>query len=1020
MIHREPASRLLASLQAETQAHAYDAKRLLGPDVNYGRELLVALARRTGGWIGWEATSLRRIAGELAFLPLHASGVNVGSDVMIRVLVNRALDVAIEKNAVSRDFALLGRSVGFRQTLRDSVLELRVAGVTAGALARATLNGSPAREVAAVLREYEALLIDEHTTDSAGVFALALEHFDDQARYCLNGRLLLAPTLVERGLPGRLLARLIAFGAERLAGDDDAGAAATNTKSIDMFVAATPSDELREVFRRVTAEGRRWDDVEIVSTNVDTYGVALDVLCQQIGVGGTMLQGIPLARTRLGRTLERWFRWLDDGLPADLLREALEAGEIGANVDAEPVALARELRGLRVGWGRGRYEDAVQRLDAFGVEPDVHRRENESDDEYTARVASRRRSAAALRSLLVAVLAITPIVPERGSNTVLTSSVATLAASTLGWLALAQLHGPAELQTMERVCVRLEQLAELDGAETTFGAALATLRDTLGDVRAWPLLTSDSKPWSATGGMVHLTDIAHATTTDRARVFIVGLDSDATAGTSRQDPLIPDSVRAALGGDALSTTTQRRDDRALLLANALASLRGRVTVSYAATRSTEAGEAGPAPAMLRLRRQLDGDNNLSYADLRDRLRSPVSAVPERIAGVSELLDARDVWLDALSDGPILLNGETLVRECFRSLDAGISARIEARSPVLTQFTGMVSGAASALDPRNRPDRAISPSSLEKLAACPLSWFYHYGLGLRAPQDPEYDPDAWLDSAQRGTLLHEIFEEFATRFMNRREALASPVADDEMAEIADGIIERWREEVPPPGDVVLSREIAELKRAASSFLAMERDALATGDGGRWRHLEYAFGADDRLARYLLTDGSALSVKGRVDRIDEMADGRFLVIDYKTGKPAKYRKVAKLGRFNGGRQLQAAIYAGVLQDLLAGTVGRFEYRFPTERGQNQTVSYVSTELTEARPIVTQLLEHVRDGTFIPTTSADDCRYCDARPICRVTEDDYGSPISPRAKWAKENAQSLGAYSGMLERRSRDASS
>jgi len=1006
------ANRLLASLEAETRAHPYEPKRFVGPDVNYGRELLTALARRTGGWIGWEATSLRRSAGEIAFVPLHASGIEVGSDVKIRVLVNRSLDRAIAKKRVSREFAQLGRSVGFRQTLLDSVLELRVGAVTPSALAAATVDGSPAREVAAVLSEYESLLLEHGTTDSAGVFAAALENFDDQAKYCLGGRLLLAPLLAERGLPGAFLARLMSFGAQRL----DSDFAEVKAASVDMFVAATPSDELREVFRRVIAEGVRWDDVEIASTNVDTYGVALDVLCQQIGVGGTMSHGIPLARTRLGRILERCFTWLGDGLPADLLRQALEAGELGANMDVESVILARTLRELRIGWGRERYEAALTQLGEAEADPRMRQRVDEPDDDHFARVATGLRAAAALRSLLVALLGATPPVPERGSDTVVRSSVSALASAVLAWLALARMHGEAELQTLDRVRTRLQELAELDGGETTFGAALATLRDALGDVRAWPLLTSGSKPWSTAGGMVHLTDIAHAATTGRSRVFLVGFDSDATAGSSRQDPLIPDAVRAALGTDALSTTTQRREERARLIGGALASLRGRVTLSYAATRSADAGESGPAPEMLGLRRALENESTLSYADLRGRLGAPASAVPSRASGVSELLDARDVWLDALSAGAILLDGETLIRGRFQALDSGIRAHIEAQSPTLTQFTGMVPSAAAALDPRNRPARPISPSALEKLAACPLSWFYHYGLGLRSPDDPEYDPDAWLDAAQRGALLHEVFEQFATRFLARREAIATEAASEEMAAIADEIIARWRAEVPPPGDVVLEHEVNELRRAASSFLRMERDALADQDRGDWRYLEYAFGDDGRTAHYSLTDGTSVAIRGRVDRIDEMEAGWFRVIDYKTGGAGRYRKIAKLGLFNGGRQLQAAIYAGVLQELLNGTVARFEYRFPTERGQNQIIAYDSAELAEAHPIVTQLLEHVSKGTFIPTTSSDDCRYCDARAICRVNEDRYGKVSSSRAEWARDNAETIDAYTSMLERRTR----
>ncbi len=1058
-------SALLASLEAETVAHPREHKRLIGPDVNYGRELLVALARRTGGWIGWEATNLRRIAGDLAFVALHRTGTRVGSDIEIRVLINRAFDRAISDHSVGRDFALLGRSLGFRQALRDSVLELRIAGVLPDALQSATVRGAPAREVAAVMRAYDAVLRETGATDSAGVFRLGLEHFDDQARYCLDGQLMLSPTMVERGLPGELLRRLIAFGARTLDGDAAVGVSpprnsaihhtaaqmdarivprrsifawtatsATPSESderldahavsIDMFAAATPSDELREVFRRVVAEGLRWDDVEIVTTDVDTYGVALDVLCQRLDVGGTMLHGIPLARTRLGRALERWFAWLDTGLSADLLREALEAGEIGAEINAEPTALARELRALRIGWGRARYDDAVSQLEARAVAMRVSQRSDEPDDEYHERVASRQHTAAALRSLLLSLLRAAPDVPQRGDDAVVMSSVSRLAGATIAWLALANLHGASENQTADRVRTRLDALAELDDSSTTFGSALAALRDALSDVRAWPLLTNESKPWSAAGGMVHLTDIAHAGTTGRPRVFVVGLSADATSGSGRQDPLIQDSVRSAIAGGVLSTVGDRREERAFLLSAGLASLRGRVTLSYATAASLEASEAAPAPVLLQVQRLLERDGTLSYAVLRDRLGPPASAVPSRVLrdgrSVAALIDARDVWLDAIVDGPLLLNGATLVLERFSSLNAGVRAIDLARSPTLSEFHGVVTRAAGALDPRDHPDRAISPSALEKLAACPLSWFYHYGLGLRAPEDPEYDPNAWLDSAQRGSLLHETFEQFTSDFAGRRTELQNASVDDAMVRIIDAIIARWKIDVPPPGHIVFEQEVKELRRAALSFLNMERQALTSGDDGTWRHFEYGFGGEAPGARYALADGTSLSIKGRVDRIDQLANGTWRIIDYKTGAASRYQKNPKLGKFNGGRQLQPALYAGALAELLDGIVTRFEYRFPTERGQNSSVAYTSTELDEARPVITQMLDHLTRGTFVPTTSADDCRYCEARAICRVGEDKYGKLSSPRAAWADDNAETIDAYKGMLARRAKETKS
>jgi ATP-dependent helicase/nuclease subunit B len=1058
-----PVSALLLSLEAETRVRPYESKRLIGPDVNYGRELLVALALRTGGWIGWEATNLRRIAGEIAFVPLHQTGVHVGSDIEIRVLVSRAFDRAIASGSVSRDFAALGRSLGFRQALRDSILELRVAGITPDALAAATVPESPAREVAAVLRGYEMLLTESKATDSAGVFRIALDNFDAEARYCMDGQLLLAPNLVERGLPGELLERLIASGARLLTGDtavdlrpphgsalrrvnpvadesvpsrksilawtatskipaDDDDRLDVNAASVDMFSAATPSEELREVFRRVAAEGLRWDNVEIVTNNVDTYGVALDVLCQRLGVGGSMLQGIPLARTRLGRALERWFAWLEGGLPADLLRQALEAGELGAGIDAEPTALARELRALRIGWGRERYDDAVERIGQQMIDPRFDRAEDETDEEYHLRAGSRRSVSTGLHALLVRLLLATPAVPGLGDHAVISSSVSRLAASTIAWLHLVKLHGPTELQTADRVRTRLHALAELDGESTTFGSALAAMRDALSDVRAWPLLTNESKPWSASGGMVHLTDINHAGTTGRTRVFVVGLDADSVSGSGRQDPLIPDHVRAAFTEGRLSTTGQRREERGFQLSAGLASLRGHVTLSYATSGALDGTETGPAAVLLQARRLLESNAGLTYAELRELLSPPAYAVPFRYPGnrTAGLLDARDVWFDAISDGAQLLDGVALVRECFPLLDTGMRAQELARSPVLTQFTGYVPRAAGALDPTDRPERPISPSALEKLAACPLAWFYRYGLGLRAPEDPQYDPDGWLDASQRGRLLHEAFEAFAKQFASRRIELHTREADEAMDSVIDETIARWRTAVPPPGESIFAEESEELRQATRSFLEMERQALTDGDSGRWRHFEFAFGLAAPNGHYALSDGTSLTLKGRVDRIDELADGSFRVIDYKTGKAGSFRKIMKLGKFNGGRQLQPALYAGVLADLLGGAVTRFEYRFPTERGHNATVAYTSVELAEARPIVTQLLDHLRAGTFIPTTSSDDCKYCEANPICRVRDSGYGNVTSRRAAWAKDNAESMDAYAGMLSRRTREVQS
>ena len=1008
-----PPSRLLASLDAATTRSPNARKRLIGPDVNYGRELLVALARLRGGWIGWEATNLRGIAEQLAFAPLARVGRRAGGDIEIGALANAALDAAIATEKLDKRFVALQGSIGFRHAVRDSLLALRVARVSAGELRSAARPGAPAYELASVVEHFERLLAESNLVDPAGVFHVALEAFDIEAPFVLDGELFLAPGLTAHGLPSDLLERLIAHGATRLDSDEALGNAAEtrqHERTINFFAAATRSDELREVLRRATSEGYRVDEIEIVTTDPDTHGIALDALCQRLGTGATMLQGIPLARTRLGRAIERWMAWLSDGLPADILREALEAGEIELqNSDLPASALARELRRLQVGWGRSRYEAAIKTLAA---KPALNPYDDESDEDFTARQASRHRTMGTLQAFLVQLLDATPIVPERGSDRPVHTSAPKLASMMLRWMQLVPRRGMAEDQTAARIESRLTELAAITEPDVGFSAAIAGLRDVLADVRAWPLVTEERKPWSASGGMVHLTDIAHAGTTGRPRTFVVGLDADRAGGTRRQDPLLIDTVRAAVAPGRLPTTRERRDEYDVQLNRALAGLRGRVTLSYSTSGSLDGREAGPSPVLLEWWRHAQGDQSLTYEKLRDELRPPKSAVP---GDLEASIDARDAWLAVVADGPLLLDGTDLVRECFPMLDAGLASIDAAAQPVAGPHHGIVLDAIGEFDLVGA-ESSISPSSLELLGKCPLAWFYRHALGLRPPSDPEYNPDAWLDNMDRGSLLHEIYESIATRYRGRQADIASADARAVAIEITNDVIGRWREKVPPPGETVFEAESAELRAAAISFVEMERELVKRGDAAEWIELELAFGKDGKPGSYQLGGGGTLGIHGRIDRVDQLPDGSLRVVDYKTGKSNRFQKSPKKPPFDGGRQLQPAIYAAAVEALTAKKVSRFEYRFPTARGESEIVGYDAAELRAAAPIVSALLEQAASGAFPPTTDADDCRYCDCSPICRARQDGFKT-TSPRAEWAKTNAGTLDVYQIMRALRAID---
>ena len=1010
-------NRILTALDGFNTSKPSARKWLIGPTRNWGREALLALARLNGGWIGWEPMTLRLVAQELAFVAMSAQGVETGDDIRLDALRDAALDEAVAGRRTRPEFARLAGGVGFRKAVRDAVAQLRVAGVPPGRLGALDPR---ARDVATVLEAYERRLHAANLADPARLFQMALDAFEDEAPFILPAVIVIAPSVRDGGLPGRLLGRLADLGAVRIAGevplDDDNPIlpphfANRPGDAASFFRAATPADEVREVLRRIVEEQLPFDQVELVTTDPDTYAVAFECVAAPLGIRPTSLDGLPFVRTRLGRALERWLRWLEDGLPADLLREAIEAGELvppGDGVD--PMHCARLLRELAVGWGLDRWTGKLAQLDGSSFSTDLARGEDESDESLALRRERRVRDCAGLSALLTRLLAIVPDVPERGSHETVRLSVRRLAEATRAYLSLVAELDASEALARNRVDARLGLLARLDDEPEPFAGAVATVRGMLAEQRAWVGFPAEGKPWASAGGALHLTNLAHAGITGRPHTFVLGLDADRVAGARHGDPILDDGLRAALGEPALPTTRERAVRKRWEIANALASLRGRITLSYASSADLQGREVGPAPQLLQAFRIARNEPQADYEALREHLGDPCCAITARR---ERLLDERDAWLAALADGHLLLNAEPAVRLAFPGLDLGLRAHEAAAAATPGPWHGVVPDAAGRLDPR-MTGKAISPSSLERLAKCPLAWFYERGLELSPEEEPVFDPDRWLSAADRGKLLHTVFERFVEDHRSAQDAIRSAAAEQALGALVEAELAAWRGKVPPPSEVVYDAEATDIRAAARAFLAMERAALDKPGHGRWLEVEASFGFEGPPATFPLPGGTLL-VRGRIDRVDETPSG-LVIIDYKTGSPKRYKPDGDLGPFNGGRNLQPAIYVAAAAGLLGRKVAAFEYRFPTVKGEADTIRYEGKDVASAAEVVAQLLEHPASGRFLPTLEPDDCAYCDFQAMCRVSTSEYQRvevTSSPRAEWASQHAASLPEYAGMMAR-------
>jgi ATP-dependent helicase/nuclease subunit B len=484
-----------------------------------------------------------------------------------------------------------------------------------------------------------------------------------------------------------------------------------------------------------------------------------------------------------------------------------------------------------------------------------------------------------------------------------------------------------------------------------------------------------------------LSDLEHGGYTGREAVFAVGLDWERVPGGGSQDPVLLDSDRRVLGAD-LPASAELLRERVYGIAALFARLRGKVTLSYGAWQATEARVVGPSSVLLQALRLSHHDATLTFSDLYRVLGRVVSAVP---TPTSSPLDSDDYWMGALGSGAVLRSGVAAVRAAFPELDDGLTASAARRDGQPGAVHGVIEPRPEELDPRRNGRAIVSASRLEALGACPLRYLHASVLRVRPPDDPELDPDAWLDARERGSLLHSVYDA-ALREAKTAGTKVDDTAFERLAleRLAEGI-GALKAELPVPGEGTLARETAALEEDVRSFVRMIRHQTP-----QCAALELRFGLGEDEPVLLGLANGALKLRGAIDRVDQDLAGLH-VIDYKTGVPHGYEK----GVFNGGRRLQHAVYAHVAETRLQNDVVDGQYHFPTRRGQNQTFTFSRTQLVPVRELLDIMLDGVAEGYFVPTNDPDDCTFCDYAEVCRARRSAWGKTISPLASWSEEHA-------------------
>src|SRR5690554_5403164 len=211
--HTHP--RLLVELARVTREDPVGRKLLVCPRPAEGRELLHSLALAGVPWVGWEVTSLRKLAHEVVALDAAREGWRAADEFDVHALVDEAIDAVVARGEAGPFATETGAA--FRDAIRRSIETLREAGIDAATVRRASRPGdAKMAALAAVLEEVEQRFAARRLMDGPAVLGAAVEALREGRVPFPDGSLYLLPGHPLGGVAGRLVRLLIERGGARL------------------------------------------------------------------------------------------------------------------------------------------------------------------------------------------------------------------------------------------------------------------------------------------------------------------------------------------------------------------------------------------------------------------------------------------------------------------------------------------------------------------------------------------------------------------------------------------------------------------------------------------------------------------------------------------------------------------------------------------------------------------------------------------------------------------------------------
>lgn len=390
-------------------------------------------------------------------------------------------------------------------------------------------------------------------------------------------------------------------------------------------------------------------------------------------------------------------------------------------------------------------------------------------------------------------------------------------------------------------------------------------------------------------------------------VIVCGLVEGVLPARFSPDPLLPDEFCGAVGGVVASARDQAKRQREKFFL-ALASAAQRIVLTYPRGDLRGAGNRVPSRWLSHL---MDSRGRLQGVSHIESLQSGfLHGDPVASHYSPSLLEHRIRFAAARGQAPLAGLDATGV-ERLEATRQMISDRL---AGVFSRFNGNLTSWAG--DDLLADGLLMSPTSLERYASSPLSFFLQDILGAKSLADLVIAAE--IDALQRGLLVHEVLEEWVARHPDRGEDDGETLERlcRERAEIYRQRYGAFWVEVFH--DKSVERIVQELRQWLSdhyqrlddgwSVEATERSFGRVGHGTNEEVLE--------RVSVSITDDVAVEFSGQVDRIDRGGSGELAVVDYKTGSQKTLRGISQSQPTLGRTKFQLGVY-GLLARGLGGS-------------------------------------------------------------------------------------------------------